>query len=257
MCPHYIALYTNGRSADSSGSSRHEFDAGYTSQIDQFLEFLAKSCYRPLALFGSSSSSSSSSASSTTASSGSVVLLEDLPSVQEMFSSSGSSSANDSKRDKLRAALQQFIHSSPHPVVLIMSEAADKGAALPLLESLLGTELAHAATSGSSSSNSSSGGYGGTYSSAAADYDTTTTATAGTTAGTTAGATAGLVHLVAVNTVSATALRVALRTIAQDTGLTNNGALSELLLEEIVETCGGDIRHAVLTLQVIQFKYYL
>jgi hypothetical protein len=168
--------------------------------------------------------------------------------VQEVFSSS-SSSANGSKRDKLRAALQQFVYSSPHPVVLIMSEAADKGAAAPLLENLLGAELAHAATSGSSSSYSS-GGYGGSYSSDAADYDTTTAATATAAAGTTAGASACLVHLVAVNPVSATALRIALRTIAQDTGLTKSGALSEQLLEEIVETCGGDIRHAVLTLQV-------
>jgi hypothetical protein len=174
------------------------------------------------------------------------VLLTDLPSVQDMFSSSSSSSANDSKRDKLRAALQQFVHSSPHPVVLIMSEAADKGAAAPQLENLLGTELAHAATSGSSSSTYSSGGYGGSYSSAAADYDTTAAAAAGTTAG----ATAGLVHLVAVNPVSATALRIALRTIAHDTGLSKSGALTEPLLEEIIETCGGDIRHAVLTLQV-------
>lgn len=124
------------RESESVFNTRHEFGTEYTSQLDQFEEFLNSARYPPLSVLGGGNRSGSRSRKGAEA----LVVLEDLPSTKE-YSSEREWDVGGSKQERLREVLRTFVTTTSQPAALILSDAADKASALKQMENLLGPQL--------------------------------------------------------------------------------------------------------------------
>ncbi|CAM9251837.1 unnamed protein product [Chrysoparadoxa australica] len=184
--------------------ANHDFSVGFSSQIDDFADFLSRTAYCGLGAVLSIGSSSSKRNKAKAGSGGQLVLLEDLP----VTDSGQSGYCNDhgaERQEKLRTILNSFIPRSPHPVVLILSAANEKTSFNAQLEGILGADLLNSP----------------------------------------------LVRVIGCNPIAVTALRKCLTAVGKAESIP--GQLLKSQVEEVLVSCQGDIRQALMTMQVLSY----